>query len=545
MQVESKVDQKLRGGFYTPDLVGRFLASWAIRSPADTVLEPSCGDGALVRETVKRFVEMGTKRSSIAAQLFGVELFPSQAIKASESIQDLVSETHSIIHTGDFFRLYKEAPLSGREFDAVIGNPPFLRYQSFPEDQKIGAFQIMDSMGVRSNRLTNSWVPFLIASCCKLNAEGRLAMVIPAELLQVNYAATSRSFLTSFFERITVICFNKLLFPSVQQEVVLLLAERKSNAPGFEIIEIEDASELELLHSKSETKPIRVGDQKWTRYLLESKEIDLLDRLTNHPTLGLLGDFGEVDVGLVTGNNAFFALKPSNISDRNLGAFAFPLVGRTSQLQGIVYDDRDRDIDILNDVACNFLRIRESDSIDSFTKRYIKWGEQNEMNIGYKCRIRKKWYVVPSVWTPHAFLYRQIHHYPKLVVNETGATSTDTVHRVRLNAGVDARLLASSFLNSLTFAYSEILGRSYGGGVLELEPNEANRVPVPHFESSEIDFNYIDKLERERNISAILDYSDKVILKDQLGLMRTEIAVLRKIWQKLSNRRITRKRVRK
>jgi adenine-specific DNA-methyltransferase len=545
MQVESKAEQKLRGGFYTPDLVGRFLANWAIRSSLDNVLEPSCGDGALVRETVTRLVELGVSPSSISSQLMGVELFPEQAKKAAESIKDIVTEAKGVIHVGDFFQLFSEPLLAGRQFDAVIGNPPFLRYQSFPEEQKKAAFQIMDSMGVRSNRLTNSWVAFLIASACKLNDTGRLAMVIPAELLQVNYAATSRSFLTSFFDRITVICFHKLLFPSVQQEVVLVLAERKSLKRGFEIIEVEDAADLEDFSRNSAPKAIQLGPQKWTKYLLEAKEIDLLDRLSLHPSIGVLGDVGEVDVGLVTGNNSFFALSPSEIADRNLFRFSEPLVGRTSQLKGLAYTEEDRISDEQANVICNLLRIREVDTLDSSTRRYISWAAEREMNLGYKCRIRRKWYVVPSVWTPDAFLYRQIHLYPKLVANETIATSTDTVHRVRLRADIDKKKLAGCFLNSLTFAYSEIQGRSYGGGVLELEPNEANQLPVPYSDSLELDFYYLDRLEREGNIPAILAYTDKLILKDQLGLMKTEISMLRQIWQKLSSRRTSRKKGKK
>ena len=46
------------------------------------------------------------------------------------------------------------------------------------------AFQLMGRAGLLPNRLTNSWVPFLVAAMLLLKPHGRLAMVIPAELLQ-------------------------------------------------------------------------------------------------------------------------------------------------------------------------------------------------------------------------------------------------------------------------------------------------------------------------------------------------------------------------
>jgi len=37
---------KLRGGYYTPELVADWLARWALRTPHDTFLEPSFGSEA-------------------------------------------------------------------------------------------------------------------------------------------------------------------------------------------------------------------------------------------------------------------------------------------------------------------------------------------------------------------------------------------------------------------------------------------------------------------------------------------------------------------
>ncbi len=41
-------ENKLRGGYYTSSAIADWLCAWAIRSPKDRVLEPSCGDGAFL-----------------------------------------------------------------------------------------------------------------------------------------------------------------------------------------------------------------------------------------------------------------------------------------------------------------------------------------------------------------------------------------------------------------------------------------------------------------------------------------------------------------
>lgn len=46
-------------------------------------------------------------------------------------------------------------------------------------------------------------------------------------------------------------------------------------------------------------------------------------------------------------------------------------------------------------------------------KDYIEFGEKNGENTGYKCKIREKWYQIPSVWVPDAFFLRRNNLYQK------------------------------------------------------------------------------------------------------------------------------------
>ena len=100
------------------------------------------------------------------------------------------------------------------------------------------------------------------------------------------------------------------------------------------------------------------------------------------------------------------------------------------------------------------------------------------MNRGYKCSVRTPWYAVPSVYVPDAFVFRQIYDFPRIVLNRAEATATDTIHRLRSYGSDPSAIVANSY-SYLTAASAEIEGRSYGGGVLELEPTEAEKLLMP------------------------------------------------------------------
>lgn len=560
-------EQKLRGSYYTPKIIADFLAQWAIHSATALVLEPSCGDGEILESVLRTLVENGASAKEAVRLAQGVEINCIEAKKALDRIRaaGFKPTTDSVV-CGDFFDFckkhiaptqqtlsYSDEPAAEQKlFDAVVGNPPFVRYQNFPEEQRIAAFEIMHQVGMKPSRLTNSWVGFIVASSLLLKENGRLAMVIPAELLQVNYAAQLRYFLSEFFAKITLITFKKLVFAGIQQEVVLVLAEKsKHERTGIRTIELDEINDLvAYTHTEfddSELKLMCHSTEKWTQYFLTNEEIQLLRQLKENEKLTLASKVIDVDVGVVTGLNEFFVLSEEKIKELSLESYTQRIVGRSAHLKGICFSDSDWQSNVEKNYAAHLLDLPNVafDELPQQAKDYVSKGETAGLNAGYKCRIRNRWYIVPSVWTPDAFMLRQVHSYPKIIVNSADATCTDTIHRIKLLNGVGKETVAAAFLNSLTFAFAEVTGRSYGGGVLELEPNEAERLPIPLLGSEKLDFQEIHRLLLDDKIEAVLDITDKILLVDSLGLSTQEAKMLRGIWLKLRDRRINRKHSKK
>lgn len=530
---------KLRGGYYTPDKISEFITDWAVRSSTDTVLEPSCGDGSFLNAITHRLSALGTTEKEIRQNVIGIELDNVEAEKSTQYGTTVICK--------DFFTYFKETVDEQIQFDVIVGNPPFIRYQNFNEEYREVAFSLMNKYGFKPNRLTNIWLPFLMLSCNALKCNGRLGMVIPAELFQVDYAAEARQFLSSFFDRLTIVTFKRLVFDDIQQEVVLLLGERGCDKHGIRVVELDDLTDLiaqgQTCLEKAEFKELDHSRDKWVKYYLSNEELDLLRRLNCDPRISNTTDLFEVNVGLVSGENDFFILNQQMVTDHNLHDTVVPIISRSEQLKGIQLTSEDFDnlVDAEKKVFLFAPGNAEPDTLTKNQKAYIRHGEEKGYSKNYKCRIRPKWYHVPPSWTADAFLIRQANLYPRMILNRKRALVTDTLHKVRFCNGIDGEQVAAAFLNTYTLALSETLGRSYGGGVLTFEPGEMRKVRIPMKMAERLDLQRIDCWQRNGEIEEILQYTDHILLQDGLGMSEHEISMLHSIWDKMRDRRMTRK----
>ncbi len=525
---------KLRGGYYTPREIARFICEWAISDNTVSVLEPSCGDGVFIEAATKRLEYLGA--TSPANQITGIELYGEEAKKAADKGGKVVC--------GDFFTLC-QGGLGKKRFDVIVGNPPFIRYQDFDEKSRSAAFAIMRDYGFSPNKLTNIWLPFLVICCHMLSEEGKLGMVIPAELFQVKYAAEARSFLPKQFEVVNVITFTELLFDGVQQEVVLLLLERTSRSKkrGIRVIEAENATSLSSLTSSNinaiPAKRILPESMKWQAYYLDDSALALVDEVKDNSGIFAASDLFDVNVGVVSGQNSFFVINQETAASNGIADSCVPIISRSFQLDGLTLTDKDFDRRLR--MQNNILLFLPEGELNDNEYAYVRYGETKGYSKNYKCRIRTPWYRVPTSWMPDAFFFRQVGSYPRIVLNEKAAHATDTLHKIRFLEGVDGKALAVAFNNSYTFLMSELMGRSYGGGVLTFEPSEARNLPIPFKGDLELDFERADTLVRQDRIEDLVDYVDDALLGEKLGMSRVDIARLNSSWKTLRDRRLTRK----
>lgn len=530
--IKEATDEKLRGGFYTPEPIASFILKWAFNGNKNfDILEPSSGDGEFLKQIQKHNYEYN---SLTAIEFDEIEAEKSKDIQLDKS-KVINADFHEYcINTKD-------------KFDLIIGNPPYIRYQYFDREQQQYAINIFEKANLKYSKLTNAWVSFVVGSSLLLKDEGKIGFVLPAEILQVSYARPLRQFLAKFYNKINIVSFEKLVFPNIQQEVVLLLCEKNNTDTHLiEHLELRDASELEKLNVsklKSPKKKIDFKSNKWTFYFLEQEEIDFLEKFQHENKIKQLGEYAKVEVGITTGSNPFFTVPLSIVRFYNLEKYARPLVGRSVQVPSAIFTQEDWNKNRDNEARTHFLSFPKMADLNGSTgaRDYIGWGEEEKINEGYKCRIRDEWQIVPSQRISEALFIRRNNRYPKLIINEAKAFTTDTMHRVTSKPNIDLNALTASYYNSLSLAFSEICGRSHGGGVLELMPNEVERILLPYNSNNADLLPTIDNLIREKkDISEILKITNEKILKENCGLTDKEINLADNIWKKLSNRRLNR-----
>ena len=136
--IENKSAQKLRGGYYTPSDLAAFLARWVKQISPKKVLEPSCGNGVFF--DALRDVK-GLTRASVTA----FELDAGEAAKANDRARQ--AGLRDVTVTASDFLGWAISHLDdcATRFDAVIGNPPFVRYQYLPNPFQVRAEEIFQT----------------------------------------------------------------------------------------------------------------------------------------------------------------------------------------------------------------------------------------------------------------------------------------------------------------------------------------------------------------------------------------------------------------
>lgn len=537
--------RKERGAFFTPEPVARYITDWAMRSPGDHVLEPSCGEAAFLLAAVDRLADLGHQTDGEPfGSLDGVELHAASAAAAQHLLDR--AGVKADVKVADFFTIEPTG-----SYDTVIGNPPYVRYQDFAGEARAKSRAAALRGGVSLTGLASSWAAFTVHAALFLKPGGRLGLVLPAELLSVNYAAAVRGFLLQHFRIVDLVLFEERVFPGVLEEVVLLMADgyREGPTDHANVYEARNAAELPTVAASRKWHPIRPED-KWTPSLLSAAALGAYGSLLASPGFVELEAWGDTTLGMVTGNNKYFTLSPARAAELGLSrADLLPLSPPGSRhLRGLSLTPAGLgQLGADGRATCLFRPSREPSAA---AWAYIEAGHTAGVHLAYKCRVRRPWWRVPLVQPADLLLTYMNADTPRLSTNHARAHHLNSVHGVYLRPELQQTgrsWLPLGSLNSMTLLGAETVGRAYGGGMLKLEPREADRLPVPSpdvldaaaTELTEIHPRVAAAL-RAGQLEAAAQFVDDVLLIGALGLAASEVAALRREHVSLRARRTAR-----
>lgn len=539
LQSRTSCDQKALGAFYTDESVVRFLVSWAMADSYASVMDPSCGDG--------RF--LAAARSCGSPRLVGCDISSEALSQARHRLAD----RHGLeLIQRDFFALQ---PSEIEPVRAVLGNPPFIRYQRFDGESRRRALESALRVGVRLSRLSSTWAPFLLHAMQFLEPGGRLGMVIPAEITRTHYGLHTLRGLLRHFGFVRLLAFERNFFPEVQAETCLLLAEQYGGScDSVSFLPMESIADLVHLGPDSRGAAgvtIAMDGEVVVRFAeayLTSAQRQVWRRVARHEGLRSVGHLSTVTNGYVTGDNDFFHRTREAASQEGLApTWLFPTVRSSRSLRGLSFTAEDVAAVEAHGVGHHLVVPQEdlflTTSRDALA-RFIAEGVARGTPARFKCRSRDPWWRVPRLQQADILVAYMAGRDLRVSVNTLGAVFTNALHGLSLRENVPAQLVALGFCSSLTRLSLEIEGRSYGGGILKIEPRELDRVLLPWPKIPAIElcslYQQVDGLLRESREEEVVSLVDDALLRRGLEFPEKTVQNLREARLRLMVRRLDR-----
>ena len=209
--------RKRLGQHFSGLQVGRLLAHLALHEGTRTVLDPMAGSGDLLDATLEAALERGV----VLDRLDGVEVHAATADVCRSRMKALlgpVKSPSSNIVVGSAFDQATLGRLAANQYDLVITNPPYVRFQGRADRGTCDSTIRKQLQGVLAKRPTCAdapvWraladgysgladlsIPAWIVAAAMVRDGGRLAIVAPAAWRSRDYADAVRYLMSSCFE---------------------------------------------------------------------------------------------------------------------------------------------------------------------------------------------------------------------------------------------------------------------------------------------------------------------------------------------------------
>ena len=514
-------EKRLTGAFYTCDTVADYLTAWAIQDKNDSMLEPSFGDGVFIEAAVKVFTTLKNSNPLI----YAVEL---QQVSYDKYMKDTAVPIQGFCQ--DFMEFNQDIRVN-----AVIGNPPYVRLKNLTSENRRSAVSAVEKLNIKMLSSSSLWMPFVVHATQFLLTGGKIGFVLPYELTYVKYAYPLWDYLKDNFGSITVSRVHEDIFPEVDVETILFMAEDFGSKTDY--VNYLLYSDKEQLFSncpiKSEKIAIRdivSGKKPFVWALLTNEQKELLKSYQQSKTISPLSRYCKFKIGYVCADKNFFhpnssTVQKYKIPERNL----LPCISNAKDINGGTGIGA-----VVSDGQC-MAKLYVPLTLEDGDKRYIKHGEALEVHKRYKCKIRTPWYITPTV--ERADLIMTVFgDVPKLLANEGNYVVSNSLLSGILIGDTTSKEIVCRWYNSLTLLSAELNVHSLGGGVLVFIPGETDKIEILNDFPLEMIDSTIDKLNKcilEDGLKAAYTMGDEIVLKRICKFSDDEISTIRNALEKL------------
>jgi adenine-specific DNA-methyltransferase len=441
---------------YTPPDLAVAIVRALGDAPSATWLEPSHGNGAFV----EAIAGLGVERERIV----GIDLDPAFAPA------DRLATTFRGI---DFLRW---ASKSGRRFDRIVGNPPFVSICHLPAVLQASAASVPDLNGRPIGRGANLWYAFVLASLRLLRTGGCLAFILPSAAEFADYCTSIRQSVGGTFGKLELYRCMRPLFDGVQEGTLVVIARDYGHGPGVVCRRSFDTRDG-LVRSLSK------GGSRNGHKCPSAKARASGATVT-------LCTVAQIGLGGVTGDASFFLMNEKRRTSLGLptGALA-PVLSKAKHLRSALLTQDD-----WNNLKVSGNRIWLFNPTAALTSHpcvasylQLEPPEGGCDREAYKVSIREPWYRTPMPPVPDAFLSGMSQHGPWLCINETPCVNaTNTLYVVRFSSRnrEDWYMWALALLSSEARRQVRRIGRRYPDGLIKFEPGALGEIELPRLKTN-------------------------------------------------------------
>jgi len=525
------------GQYYTPPPIVELIVEMCVKSPNDVVLDPGCGSGSFLVKAYHKLKDLKKKENpfrgdtelhkELLDQVYGIDInpFPAQLSSINLAVRNLKVRSENInLVVSDFFKIKPGMPPLPPEFDVVVTNPPYTRQEELEYKEKIrdAALTYSDSSRIDMDARAGIYAYFFTHSAKFLKNGGRMGYITSDTWLDVGFGEGLKRFFLDHFKILTIIWYDVRAFEKplvgtcitifekedvserARNENVVKFVRIKRALPTEEIIktietmnaDFEDEKIGVVLRKQEELQP----EEKWGKYL---RAPAIYFKVIQHPKMTKLRTIAEIRRGFTTGANEFFYLDDEKVRLWGIEQeYVEPVVTSPRDIKNeIKPEDINQWVLVVHEPKENLIGKNVN------VLKYIEWGENVETQIkggtkdgttvkGYHnlstVKSRKLWYDLGEREPAPILRSRRIWERCIYILNSANAQANDSFYEIYPRSKDDIVVLAGILNSSVTAMLSELLGRFYGGGVLELEIYESKELPV--LDSRKLSASEIEKI---------------------------------------------------
>lgn len=231
------------------------------------IIENSCGDGSILKEVVRRYIEDCLKtgiskpeiEKGLSNDIYAIEYDEPQYKKCIKNLDIIVKEYQlakikwkNIKNEDALLKFYEG------KFDYVVGNPPYIKYKALSLDDRK---YIRENFETCKKGKFDYCYAFIESSIKSLKNNGKMAYLIPSSIFKNVFANDLRKFIKPHITKIYDYTIMQLFDKSTNDKgtdrlvsSVIMIIEKNSNNNNIEYMDVNKKETITIQKDKLEDK---------------------------------------------------------------------------------------------------------------------------------------------------------------------------------------------------------------------------------------------------------------------------------------------------